>query len=231
MALRPRVEESEENIFWVTMTDLMMGLMMVFIVLFIQTVLSASSDAIATNQAQQEVVQELQEVMRANNIDVIVESDGSVKISDLELFKVNSAELSSKGKEYLNKFIPMYFNLIYSNEVLSNNIENIIIQGHTDSQTFKNAKTKNEQCLLNMDLSMRRAYAVSQYALNTRFDQKYAEIIRKKLVIEGRGSGNPILIDGKEDLNKSRRVELILSLKKASEVSGFLQFFKNGQIN
>ena len=226
---RPKPEETEENIFWVTMTDLMMGLMMVFIVLFIQSVLSASSDAIATSQAKQEVVQELQEVMSANDIDVEIESDGSVKISDLELFNVNSAELSPKGKAYLDKFIPMYFNLIYSNEVLAENIDNIVIQGHTDSQTFKNARTKNEQCLLNMDLSMRRAYAVSQYALNTKFDQKYADIIRKKLVIEGRGSGNPILTNGKEDLNKSRRVELILSLKKASEVSGFLKLFQNGK--
>ncbi|MBQ6516662.1 OmpA family protein [bacterium] len=224
---RPKPEETEENIFWVTMTDLMMGLMMVFIVLFIQSVLSASSDAIATSQAKQEVVQELQEVMRANDIDVEIEDDGSVKISDLELFKVNSAELSPKGKAYLDKFIPMYFNLIYSNDVLSQNIENIVIQGHTDSQTFKNARTQNEQCLLNMDLSMRRAYTVSQYALNTKFDQKYAEKIRKSLIVEGRGSGNPILVNGKEDLNKSRRVELVLSLKKASEVSGFLQLFKN----
>ena len=227
---RPKPEETEENIFWVTMTDLMMGLMMVFIVLFIQSVLTASSDAIATNQAQQEVVQEIQEVMQANDIDAVVEPNGSVKISDLELFKVNSAELSPKGKAYLDKFIPLYFNLVYSNEVLAENIENIIIQGHTDSQTFKNAKTQNEQCLLNMDLSMRRAYTVSQYALNTNFDKKYADKIRKSLVIEGRGSGNPILVDGKEDLNKSRRVELILSLKKSSDVSGFLQIFKGGKI-
>ena len=226
MALRPRAEETEENIFWVTMTDLMMGLMMVFIVLFIQSVLTASSDAIATNQAQQEVVQEIQEVMKANDIDAVVEPNGSVKISDLELFNVNSAELSPKGRAYLDKFIPMYFNLLYSNEVLAENIENIIIEGHTDSQTFKNAKTQNEQYLLNMDLSMRRAYTVSKYALNTKFDQKYANKIRKSLIVEGRGSSNPVLVNGKEDLNKSRRVELILSLKKASEVSGFLQLFK-----
>lgn len=166
--------------------------------------------------------------MRANNIDIIVEADGSVKISDLELFNVNSAELSPKGKAYLDKFIPSYFNLVYSNEVLSKNIENIIIQGHTDSQTFKNAKTQNEQCLLNMDLSMRRAYIISKYALNTNFDKKYADKIRKSLIVEGRGSGSPILVNGKEDLNKSRRVELILSLKKSSAVSGFLKVFQNG---
>ena len=227
MALRPKVEENEENIFWVTMTDLMMGLMMVFIVLFIQSVLTASSDAIATNQAQQEVVQEIEEVMKENNIDATVEPNGSVKISDLELFNVNSAELSPKGKAYLDKFVPMYFDLLYSNEVLAKNIENIIIQGHTDSQTFKNAKTQNDQYLLNMDLSMRRAYTVSRYALNTNFDKKNADKIRKCLIVEGRGSSNPVLVNGKEDLNKSRRVELILSLKKASEVSGFLQLFRN----
>ena len=227
---RPKPEEVEENIFWVTMTDLMMGLMMVFIVLFIQSILSASSDAIATNQAQQEVVQEIEEVMQANDIDVVVEPNGSVKISDLELFETNSAELSPKGRAYLNKFIPIYFNLIYSNEILSENIENIIVQGHTDSQTFKNAKTQNQQCLLNMNLSMRRAYAVSEYALNTNFDQKYADKIRKSLVIEGRGSSKPIYTNGKEDLGKSRRVELVLSLKKTSDVTGILQIFKGGKI-
>jgi len=101
-------EENEENIFWVTMTDLMLGLVMVFIILFVQFILSASSNTLITQQAKQEVVEELKSALKKNDLEVVIdETNGTVKISNLELFKVNSSELSANGKNYLNKFMHM----------------------------------------------------------------------------------------------------------------------------
>ena len=34
---------------------------------------------------------------------------GMAKISDMELFKLNSAELTPKGRDFLGKFLPVYF--------------------------------------------------------------------------------------------------------------------------
>ena len=231
MAGFEKQEENEENIFWVTMTDLMLGLVMVFIILFVQFILSASSNTLITQQAKQEVVEELKSALKKNDLEVVIdETNGTVKISNLELFKVNSSELSANGKNYLNKFMPIYLNAIFSQEFLVDNLQNIVIQGHTDSQTFKNAKTKADQHLMNMNLSLRRAYTVSEYAMHTKYNQKYGDKIRQLLIVEGRGSSEPILTNGKEDLNKSRRVELRLVLKNNAKAPDFLQILNGGKI-
>ena len=67
--------------------------------------------------------------LKAQNIEASVDGvSGVVKISDLELFDVNSYELSDKGKQYLAKFSPAYLDSIFSNEYLNKNIEKIIIK-------------------------------------------------------------------------------------------------------
>jgi len=138
---------------------------------------------------------------------------GKVKISDLELFELNSYELSDKGKEYLNKFVPIYINTVFSKQKVKEAIDNIVIQGHTDSQTFAGIYSADEQYVKNMELSLKRANAVASYIFRTDYDKSYNEILKKILVVEGKSSSEPILINGKEDYDKSRRVELRLNIK------------------
>ena len=89
-----------------------------------------------------------------------------------------------------------------------------------DVQTFSNEenlfglKTKDEQFAKNMELSLLRANAVAQYAiLKTSYDKANSEKLRKMLVVEGKSFSDPVIVDGKEDYNKSRRVELKLRVK------------------
>ena len=98
---------------------------------------------------------------------------------------------------------------------MRDNIENIIIQGHTDSQTFAGDYTQDQQFMLNMQLSMKRAFAVANYMVNTPYNKVNGEQLRKMILVEGVGSSKPVLtIDGKEDLEKSRRVELKIVMKE-----------------
>ena len=85
-----------------------------------------------------------------------------------------------------DKFIPIYLDTIYSKEVLKDGIANIIIEGHTDSQSFAGLKTKDQQFAKNMELSLLRANSVAQYALRTNYDKKNSEALRKMLVVEGK---------------------------------------------
>ena len=95
-------ENDENNIFWVTMTDLMTALVLVFIVLFFYTYMVSYNDKIEQVQEQQKVAEELKETLQEKKIDAQIDSiSGIVKISDLELFDLNSYELSQKGKDYL----------------------------------------------------------------------------------------------------------------------------------
>lgn len=210
-------EENSSNIFWTTMSDLMLGLCIVFITLFVLAMTGYTQTTVKMQQKQAETSKELALKFKDANIKAEVDMYGSVKIADVELFDTGSYQLSSKGKRFLDKFTPIYFETIMGNSAISDNIDNILVQGHTDSQTFRDARTQNEQFSKNMFLSLQRAYAVQNYMLlKTPYNKKYDDKLRKMIVVEGYSNSNPIkTLDGKEDLAKSRRVEIKLKVKGA----------------
>lgn len=216
MRFRAKKEEgNENNIFWVTMTDLMTALVLVFIVLFFYSYMTNYYDKIQGQLEQQKATEALQETLKAQNIDATIDNvTGVVKIQDLSLFTLNSYVLSPAGKEYLSKFAPAYLNSLFSNEYLSKNVEKIIIEGHTDSQTFKGQYSEDEQYMKNMELSLKRAYAVANYMTNTAYNKTHGNKLRKMILVEGASFSEPVIINGKEDFNKSRRVELKLVMKE-----------------
>ena len=167
------------------------------------------------NIAKENASKTLQESLKDKNIEATVDPiSGIVKISDLELFEVNSYKLSEKGKKYLDSFAPAYLDSIFSNEYLDKNIDKIIIQGHTDSQTFVGKFSDDEQYMKNMELSLNRAYTVANYMTNTPYNKTNGDKLRKMIIVEGASFSNPILTNGKEDYTKSRRVELKLVMKQ-----------------
>lgn len=214
MRVRPRTAENQENIFWVTMTDLMTGLVLVFMVLFFWAYMQGQMDKLQEQVAQKSVSEELKKSLNEQNIEAEVESSGIVKIQNLELFDIGSYTLSDKGKEYLNKFAPVYLNSIFSNEFLNKNVDKIIIEGHTDSQTFVGKYSDDEQYMKNMELSLNRAYAVANYMSKTPYNKKNGDKLRKMIIVEGASFSDPIIVNGKEDYAQSRRVELKLIMKK-----------------
>lgn len=214
MRIKPKIEEQNDgNIFWITMTDLMTGLVLVFIVMFFYTYLTSHMELMKQNIAKENATKSLQEALDSQNINANIDSTGVVKISDLELFEINSYELSNKGKKYLDKFAPAYLNSLFSNDYLNQNIDKIIIQGHTDSQTFKGQYSEDQQYMKNMELSLKRAYTVANYMSNTSYNKINGNRLRKMIHVEGASFSNPIIVNGKEDFSKSRRVELKLVMK------------------
>lgn len=213
---------SDDNVFWVTMSDLLLGLVVVFLVLFVFAITGFTQNKVNEQEKQYEVTEKIAEELQKNNIKVDVDKfSGKIKISDLELFELNSWELSAKGKNYMSKFVPVYLNTIMKDEQVRENISQIIIEGHTDSQTFAGAKSAEDKYYRNMDLSLKRASAVAQYIVYSDFGgkDKFQNDLFKLLSVQGKGPSEPILVDGKEDYAKSRRVELKLMFKN----KGFLE--------
>ncbi len=217
MAIRFRAKSnsgSEENIFWVTMADLLLGLAIIFITLFVLAMTGFSQQNIQQQKVQMEVSKKITGELEKENIAVDVDKmTGDLKISDVELFELSSWELSDNGKKLLDKVAPIYINSIFADKELAEQIQYIIIQGHTDSQMFAGVNTKDEQFLKNMDLSLKRANSVAEYIFKTNYDKKYSEQFRKIVVVEGKSYNEPVLVNGIEDFDKSRRVELKLKVK------------------
>lgn len=212
--IKTKAAEGDNNIFWTTMSDLMLGLAIIFITLFVFAMTGFSQQKVELTKQQMQVSAELIENLEKENINTEVDKlTGDIKISDLDLFEVGSYRLSPKGKAFLDKFTPIYINTIFSKKDYANNIESIIIQGHTDSQTYAGIKSPEEQYLKNMTLSLERANSVANYMFKTGYNKNYNAALKKKMVVEGKSFSEPIMVNGKEDFAKSRRVEIRLKSK------------------
>lgn len=211
----------DDNVFWVTMSDLLLGLAVVFLVLFVFAITGFTQNKVKEQEKQYEVTEKIAQELQKNDIKVDVDKfSGRIKISDLELFELNSWELSTKGKSYMAKFVPVYLNTIMKDSDVRKNITRIIIEGHTDSQTIAGAKSEEEKYFKNMDLSLKRASSVAQYIVFVDYNGKkaYQQDLFKLLSVEGKGSSEPVIVNGKEDFSKSRRVELKIMFKDKSIV-------------
>lgn len=207
----------QENVFWITMTDLLLGLAVIFIVLFVLAMTGFSQAKLQEQQLKSEVAKDLAQELNAKNINAQIDlSTGAVKLSDLQLFELGSYELSTDGKAFLNKFIPIYLNAVYSNPKIADKVVNIVIQGHTDSQSFAGVSSKDLQFVKNMELSTKRANEVAKYIFYTPYNKAYSAKLHKMLIVEGKSFSQPVLVNGKEDFNKSRRVELQLVVKNSN---------------
>lgn len=260
--VRQKKHETEGNIFWVTMSDLFIGMFMIFATLFFafcaNTGQGAGAEAAkATREAVQQVVakmqeqninavekkeqtdtdtsqeiqqitEEVQKQMPSNKkIDVEIDPfSGMAKISDLELFKLNSAELTPAGKQFLGKFLPVYFDAVLDSD-LKKYVTYIIIQGHTDSNLFRGAYSPEQQYMKNMNLSMNRAYNVAQYVFVICKGKPYYKDLTHIIRVEGASFSKPIMVNGKEDYKQSRRVELRLVLKE-QKLEVLHQFLRQG---
>lgn len=217
MGIKFRAQQNnadEGNIFWVTMADLLLGLAIIFITLFVLAMTGFSQQSVQQQKVQMEVSEKISSELKKENINVEIDKmTGDLKISDVELFELSSWQLSDNGKKLLDKLAPIYIDSIFADKELASQIQYIIIQGHTDSQMFAGINSKDEQFLKNMDLSLKRANAVTEYMFKTNYNPKYAKDFRKIVVVEGKSFNEPVIENGIENFDKSRRVELKLKVK------------------
>lgn len=241
--VRRKKQEQHANIFWVTLTDLFIGMFMIFATLFFAFCANTSQEMNAeASKATKQAVEQVVEKMIEQNINAVLSNDpdkgskkidveidpftGMAKISDLELFRLNSSELTPAGKLFLGKFIPVYFDAVLKSD-LKKYVTYIVIQGHTDSHLFRGSYSPQEQYMKNMNLSMNRAYNVANYAFQVTRNKPYYKDLTHIIRVEGASFSSPIMVNGKEDYMRSRRVELRLVLKE-EKFDVLQQFFRKG---
>ncbi|MPB47887.1 OmpA family protein [Campylobacter lari] len=120
---------------------------------------------------------------------------GAIVLPSEVLFDTNSFTLKAQAKENLKTILTQYFDNILKDENILNSIENIIIEGHTDSAG---------SYIYNLDLSQKRAYAVMSFIHSFYKDPR----LQKLLMASGRSYSDVIMKDGKEDKEASRRIEI-----------------------
>ena len=172
-----------------------------------------------------QIVQQLSSALRKSGIDVSVdEQTGAIALPSQMLFTTNSATLSDGGQKYLRRFLPVYLDVLLSDEFRSD-VAEIIIEGHTDS---------NGTYLHNLQLSQERALSVANYVLGDSFmsDTLGLNASAKKTLLglvtaSGRSFSAPVLdANGDEDQNASRRVEIKFRLKDDETIAATEELLK-----
>ena len=136
-----------------------------------------------------------------NKINIDKES-GSLRLASNILFDKGSATLKNGAKKELKANFIEYVDALISNPNIKKHLDKIIIEGHSDS---------DGSYLYNLDLSQKRAFAVMHYLLTLNYIKQHN--IKEKLVASGRSYLDSIKVNGIEDKDASRRIEVKFRLK------------------
>ena len=158
---------------------------------------------------------------RLGDLVAVDPKSGDLILSSSVLFDTNSAVLKDEAKATLKSALQNYFAVLLNDKNIKDNLESIVIEGHTDS---------DGEYLYNLRLSQNRALAVMEFIDSWNNDMNLCKI----LVASGRGRAMPIVENGVENKEKSRRIEIkfTLSNKDAiNEIQNFLNYDKNTTAN
>jgi len=146
------------------------------------------------------VITELKSSLGSNiNID---KKSGSLRLASNILFDKGSSKLKDGAKSELKANFIKYVNTLITNHNIADHLDKIIIEGYTDS---------DGSYLYNLNLSQQRAFAVMNYLLTLNYIKEHN--IKDKLVASGRSYQDTIKINGIEDKDASRRIEIKFRLK------------------
>ena len=171
-----------------------------------------------------ELIQDLSREFGDSDLKVSVdEKTGGITFDASILFDYNKATLKPSGEEFLSDFLPRYVEVLL-NPKYKNNISEIIIEGHTDTEG---------KYLFNLQLSQKRAMAVAEYCLGDEsgiLDEDDLVEMRKLVSATGRSYSNPVYADdGEVDMEASRRVELLFRLKDEEMVREMMEILSEGE--
>lgn len=163
---------------WLSISDLMAGILMIFVLLLISTLARLMEFDEQANKNRVIIIEGLQTELTKANIDSIIDPNtGSMSLEDSVLFTSGSALLKPQGKRFLNKLIPIYSQVIFQSGEISDEVLFLVIEGHADNR---------ENPRKAMNLSMRRAESVVEYIDHMIFHYKGKFL--KKILAAGRGS-------------------------------------------
>jgi hypothetical protein len=166
---------------WLSIGDLMSGLMFFFALLFIAVLAQLQDQQERIIDRRTAIVSALVEALEQNHIEVESSAEGEITFKEEMLFERSSAELSPAGEDLIARFAPVYAAVIFSNPDFDSEIQRIVLEGHTSSEGDE---------LYNLNLSLRRAQSVVAGMFGDTVgyvDPGHAGQLKRKLYPAGRG--------------------------------------------
>ncbi len=207
---------------WLSVSDLMTGLMVIFLfvaIAYISRVQKNQSVLTDYVETKNEMHDKLVKEFAGDTLkwQMAIGKDLTMKFKEpTVLFATGSYELTPRFKQILDEFLPRYFTILL-NDSLSNKIQEIRIEGHTDDVPIP--RYDSDPYIANAMLSQQRALSVIRYFRNMPAYQKYSPEQQHQLefwlTANGLSHGKSVDSDGEYtqksgnpiDKDLSRRVE------------------------
>ncbi len=223
--LATREQDTEEH--WISISDMMAGLMVIFLFIAISYMLHIRADkekieqiAVTYEKLQSDLYNDLEKEFRKDLDEwnaVLNKQTLSIRFKEPEvLFAKGKAEVRPLFRKILDEFFPRYIKILTETKTdggeykYKEDIAEIRIEGHTSSE-WEGVKDKEEVAyILNMKLSQDRTRRVLNYVLQIENPQiqQNKKWIRENLTANGLSSSKLIRYpDGTQNPEESRRVE------------------------
>lgn len=223
-ALRTKAQDTEEH--WISISDMMAGLMVIFLFIAISYMLHVRKDkdriekiAVTYEKLQTDLYEDLENEFK-NDLDdwnaVLNRQTLSIRFTEPEvLFELGRAEVRPKFQRILDDFFPRYIKILTESKgdegefKYKDDIAEIRVEGHTSSEWSEHV-TPHQAYILNMQLSQGRTRSVLNFVLQIRKPEirHNREWIMEHLTANGLSSSKLVLNpEGRENAQESRRVE------------------------
>lgn len=209
-------ESNNQEEHWVAVSDLMAGLMMVFMLISVVFMVNVETErdkirdvAILYDQLRTQLYRDLNEEFAADmpRWGAELDEDLAFRFNNTDvLFDKGEAELKPEFQAILDDFFPRYIRIItqagYRDDILE-----VRIEGHTSSGWF-GARSDDEAYIYNMNLSQQRTRSTLAYVLGLPDVHQDKSWLKQHLTANGLSSAKVVRNDNGEELGgASRRVE------------------------
>jgi len=223
------VKEQEEH--WVAVSDLMGGLMMVFLLVSVVYMVMVEIErnkireiALLYDKLQTQIYQDLYDEFRDDlpRWGAQLNEDLSLSFYRTEiLFDKGEREVKDEFRAILADFFPRYVRIITS-DTYRQDIAEVRIEGHT-STGWGEYTSEADAYINNMALSQARTRSALGYLLALPEVRHEKDWLKSKLTANGLSSSKPILLKtGEEDPELSRRVEIRLRTDAESRIAAII---------
>jgi len=218
-----RSGRGQPETFWASYSDMMAGLLMIFALTTVITLLDIGARLIEPTKAVKEWEKVLNDIChdpdlaKMENVK-IDRNTGALIISDENLrFGFSRTALGQEAEEVLRKAVPKYMEVIYRYPRFLNLIEVIEISGHTD---------KEDALGVNPYFSRERAGQVLDFLMKEPAMKTYENILKEKAITAGY-SDTQYPSECREDrCSAARRVEIAVRLNDRDVLKEFLRILK-----
>jgi len=225
-----------EETHWIPLSDLMTGLMVMFLLIAVTYMIRVEADAYRVKEVAVAYTETKDALFNALNSEFkgdlqrwkaqLIKDDLAIRFTEPEvLFAEGSSDLKPEFRAILGDFFPRYVRILTSPKYRAS-ISEVRIEGHTSSD-WTSVTAPEDAYFRNMQLSQARTRSALVFALGLPEVNAEQGWLRKYLTANGLSSSHPVFdASGVEDPARSRRVEFRVRTDAETRIAKILEVSK-----